>query len=265
MNATRYLDRVWLVSSIVGITIGGAMWIAGEHDAAKVAWAVTTVIGGIPLVVDVVRSIARREPSVDFIALLAIIVSLWLDEYLAGAVIALMLSTGQALESYADRRAHRELSSLLERAPQLVHRYEDGELHTRPIDQVVLGDLLFVKTGEVVPVDGVLEGDAVLDESALTGESRPVERPRGDLVRSGALNAGAGFDLHATSTAADSTYAGIVRLVEEAERQKAPAVRLADRYALIFVPVTLVIAGVAWAISGDPIRLLSVLVVATPC
>jgi heavy metal translocating P-type ATPase len=265
VNATRYLDRVWLVCSIVGITIGGAMWIAGAHDAAKVAWAVTTVIGGIPLVVDVVRSIARREPSVDFIALLAIIVSLWLHEYLAGAVIALMLSTGQALESYADRRAHRELSSLLERAPQLVHRYEDGELRTRPIDQVVLGDVLFVKTGEVVPVDGVLEGDAVLDESALTGESRPVERPRGDLVRSGALNAGAGFDLHATSTAADSTYAGIVRLVEEAERQKAPAVRLADRYALIFVPVTLVIAGVAYAISGDPIRLLSVLVVATPC
>jgi heavy metal translocating P-type ATPase len=265
VNATRYLDRVWLVCSIVGITIGGAMWIAGAHDAAKVAWAVTTVIGGIPLVVDVVRSIARREPSVDFIALLAIVVSLWLQEYLAGAVIALMLSTGQALESYADRRAHRELSSLLERAPQLVHRYENGELHTRPIDQVVLGDLLFVKTGEVVPVDGVLEGDAVLDESALTGESRPVERPRGDLVRSGALNAGAGFDLHATSTAADSTYAGIVRLVEEAERQKAPAVRLADRYALIFVPVTLVIAGVAYAISGDPIRLLSVLVVATPC
>ena len=265
MNATRYLDRVWLVCSIVGITIGGAMWIAGAHDAAKVAWAVTTVVGGIPLVVDVVRSIARREPSVDFIALLAIIVSLWLHEYLAGAVIALMLSTGQALESYADRRAHRELSSLLERAPQLVHRYEDSELRTRAIDQVVLGDLLFVKTGEVVPVDGVLEGDAVLDESALTGESRPVERPRGDLVRSGALNAGAGFDLHATSTAADSTYAGIVRLVEEAEREKAPAVRLADRYALIFVPVTLVIAGVAYAISGDPIRLLSVLVVATPC
>ncbi len=265
MNATRYLDRVWLVCSIVGITVGAGLWIAGAHDGAKLAWAVTTVIGGIPLVVDVVRSIARREPSVDFIALLAIIVSLWLDEYLAGAVIALMLSTGQALESYADRRAHRELSALLERAPQLVHRYEDGDLRTRPIGEVGLGDRLFVKTGEVVPVDGVLEGGAVLDESALTGESRPIERPRGDLVRSGALNAGAGFDLHATSTAADSTYAGIVRLVEEAERQKAPAVRLADRYALIFVPVTLVIAGAAWAISGDPIRLLSVLVVATPC
>src|SRR5437867_11462353 len=110
-----------------------------------------------------------------------------------------------------------------------------------------------------------MESDAVLDESALTGESRPVERLRGDLVRSGAVNAGSGLDLHATSTAADSTYAGIVRLVEEAERQKAPAVRLADRYALVFVPVTLVIAGAAWAISGDPVRALSVLVVATPC
>ena len=260
MNATRYLDRVWLVCSIVGITVGAGLWIAGAHDGAKLAWAVTTVIGGIPLVVDVVRSIARREPSVDFIALLAIIVSLWLDEYLAGAVIALMLSTGQALESYADRRAHRELSALLERAPQLVHRYEDGDLRTRPIGEVGLGDRLFVKTGEVVPVDGVLEGGAVLDESALTGESRPIERPRGDLVRSGALNAGAGFDLHATSTGDVLTSIG--RLTE---RQKAPAVRLADRYALIFVPVTLVIAGAAWAISGDPIRLLSVLVVATPC
>jgi len=265
VSATRYLDRVWLVSSIIGITVGAGLWISGAHDGANVAWAITTVIGGIPMVVDVVRSIAKREPGVDIIALLAIVGSLALDEYLAGAVIALMLSTGQALESYADRRAHRELSALLERAPQLVHRYEDDELRTRAIDEVGLGDRLFVKTGEVVPVDGVLEGDAVLDESALTGESRPVERPRGDLVRSGALNAGVGFDLHATSTAADSTYAGIVRLVEEAERQKAPAVRLADRYALVFVPVTLVLAGGAWAISGDPIRALSVLVVATPC
>src|SRR2546422_1117613 len=241
------------------------MWIAGAHDGAKLVWAITTVVGGIPLVLDVVRSIAKWEPSVDFIALLAIVASLGLGEYLAGAVIALMLSTGQALESYADRRAHRELSALLERAPQLVHRYEDGELRTRPIGTVVLGDRLFVKTGEVVPVDGVLEGDAVLDESALTGESRPMERPRGDLVRSGALNAGVGFDLHATSTAADSTYAGIVRLVEEAQRQKAPSVRLADRYAMVFVPVTLVIAFGALAITGDWIRLLSVLVVATPC
>jgi heavy metal translocating P-type ATPase len=266
VSGSRFdLDRVWLVGAIVGITIGGFLWLAGAHDAANVAWAATTVVGAVPLVSELVRSVSRREFGVDWIAILAIVGSLALEEYLAGAVIALMLSTGQALESYADRRSHRELSALLERAPQVVHRYEDGALQTRPIAEVRLADRLFVKTGEVVPVDGLLEGDAVLDESALTGESRPVERPRGDLVRSGAVNAGPGFDLHATSTAADSTYAGIVRLVEEAEKQKAPAVRLADRYALVFVPVTLVIAGGAWAISGDPVRALSVLVVATPC
>jgi heavy metal translocating P-type ATPase len=266
MNRTRFnIDGVWLVCAVVGVTTGGVLWLSGAHDAANVAWAVTTVLGAIPLVLDVTRSLAKREPGVDLIAVLAIIGCLGLDQYLAGAVIALMLSTGQALEAYADRRSHRELSALLERAPQQVHRYENGDLVTRPVDQVRVGDRLFVKTGEVVPVDGILEGDAVLDEAALTGESRPVERPHGDLVRSGAVNAGPGFDLHATSTAADSTYAGIVRLVEEAERQKAPAVRLADRYALVFVPVTLVIAGAAWAISGDAVRALSVLVVATPC
>ena len=257
--------RWLLVGSIVGVCLGGALWLAGEHAAANGVWAITTVMGGVPLLIHVVRSFARREFGVDVIAALAIIGSLALAQYLAGAVIALMLSTGKALEAYADRRAHRELSSLLSRAPRIAHRYDDGALVDVPIDDVRLGDRLFVKSGEVVPVDGVLETPGVLDESALTGESRPVERPRGDLVRSGAVNAGAAVDLHATAIAADSTYAGIVRLVREAESQQAPSVRLADRYALIFVPVTLVLAAAAWAISGDAIRALSVLVVATPC
>ena len=191
--------------------------------------------------------------------------ALLLGEYLAGAVIALMLASGEALEAYADRRAHKELSSLLARAPRTVTRYEDGDLATRPIEEVVPGDLLLVKTGEVVPVDGLMAGDGVLDESALTGESRPVERPHGDLVRSGAVNAGAAFDMRATASAEESTYAGIVRLVRSAQEEKAPAVRLADRYATIFIPVTLVIAGGAWALTGDPIRFLSVVMVATPC
>jgi cation transport ATPase len=182
VNRTRFnIDRFWLVCAVVGVTIGGILWVAGAHDAGNVVWAVTTLVGAIPLVQDITRSLVRREFGVDWIALLAIIGCLGLDQYLAGAVIVLMLSSGQTLESYADRRAHRELSDLLERAPQQVNRYEEGELHTRPIDEVRLADRLFVKTGEVVAVDGVLEGDAVLDESALTGESRPVERPRGAL------------------------------------------------------------------------------------
>jgi heavy metal translocating P-type ATPase len=257
--------RLWLAACVIGLAAGAGLVLTDHTQAGHAMWALTTIIGGIPVTIDVVRSVARREAGVDLIAIIAIIGCLALHEYAAGAVIAVMLASGQALEDYADRRAHRELSDLLARAPRQVHRYENGGLETRDVDEVVLGDRLFVKSGEVVPVDGVLEDDVVLDESALSGESRPVERPRGDLVRSGALNAGRAFDLHASATAADSTYAGIVRLVQAAESERAPAVRLADRYALWFIPITLLIAGGAWAISGEAVRGLSVLVVATPC
>ena len=259
------LSRIWLATSILGILTGGVLWLLDMPDAANVAWTVTTVLALASLLRDVVEGLMRRQPGVDVIALLAMGGSLALEQYLAGAVIALMLATGEALESYADRRAHRELSALLDRAPRTVTRYEDEGLVERPVEDVRPGDRLLVKQGAVIPVDGVASTHAVLDESALTGESRPVERAAGDPIRSGAVNAGGAFDLIATATAEDSTYAGIVRLVEEAERQKAPSVRLADRYAAIFVPVTLLIAGGAWSISGEPLRALSVLVVATPC
>ncbi|MGZ5212368.1 MAG: heavy metal translocating P-type ATPase [Actinomycetota bacterium] len=262
---TRDLTYLWLALAVVGISSGGVVWWTGSHDAARVVWAVTTAIGLVPLTWETVVGLMRREAGVDLIALLAMAGSLALGEYLAGAVIALMLVTGQALETYADRRAHRELSALLDRAPQMVTRYEDDELVVRPIDDVRPGDRLFVKTGEVVPVDGVLMSPGVFDESALTGESRPSERPQGDQIRSGAVNAGSAVDIRAVATAAESTYAGIVRLVTEAEKQKAPFVRVADRYAVIFIPVTLGIAGAAWLLSGDAVRALAVLVVATPC
>jgi heavy metal translocating P-type ATPase len=261
----RDLSRLWLAVSIVGIAIGGVLRLTGTPDAAQIAWAITTILALLSLLREVSVGLLRREPGVDVIALLAMAGSLALGEFLAGAVIALMLATGDALESFADRRARRELSSLLERAPRAVRRYEDGALSERPIEDVAPGDRLLVRPGEVVPVDGVAAGPVVLDESALTGESRPVEGAAGDPVRSGAVNAGGPFDLVATATAEGSTYAGIVRLVREAERQKAPFVRVADRYAAIFVPITLVIAGGAWLVSGDPLRALSVLVVATPC
>jgi heavy metal translocating P-type ATPase len=261
----RDLSRLWLAVSIVGIAIGGVLRLTGMPDAAQVAWAVTTILALLSLLREVSVGLLRREPGVDVIALLAMAGSLALGEFLAGAVIALMLATGDALESFADRRARRELSSLLERAPRTVRRYEEGALAERPIEDVTPGDRLLVRPGEVVPVDGVAAGPVVLDESALTGESRPSEGAAGDPIRSGAVNAGGPFDLVATATAEGSTYAGIVRLVREAERQKAPFVRVADRYAAIFVPITLVIAGGAWLVSGDPLRALSVLVVATPC
>ena len=261
----RDLSRVWLATSIVGILTGGLLWSLDLPDVANVAWTVTTVVALVSLLRDVIEGLMKRQPGVDVIALLAMGGSLALEQYLAGAVIALMLATGEALEAYADRRAHRELSALLDRAPRTVTRYEDGVLVERPVEDVRQGDRLLVKQGAVIPVDGVASTHAVLDESALTGESRPVERAAGDPIRSGAVNAGGAFDLIATAAAEDSTYAGLVRLVEEAERQKAPFVRLADRFAAAFVPITLVIAGGAWVVWDDPIRALSVLVVATPC
>ena len=261
---SRDLSRVWLATSILGLATGGVLTWMGRPDAANVAWAVTTAVALVSLLRDVVIGLLRRQPGVDVIALLAMGGSLALEEYLAGAVIALMLASGEALEAFADRRAHRELSALLDRAPRTVSRYERNDLVERPVGEVRRGDRLLVKPGAVIPVDGIASTHAVLDESALTGESRPVERAAGDPIRSGAVNAGGAFDLQATTTAEGSTYAGIVRLVQEAERQKAPFVRLADRYAAIFVPITLAVAGVAW-VAGDATRALSVLVVATPC
>jgi heavy metal translocating P-type ATPase len=157
------------------------------------------------------------------------------------------------------------LSLLVQRAPRTARRHVGGAVVEVPVDDVVIGDRLLVGTGEIVPVDGRLLSTAVLDESALTGEPLPVERIIGDDVRSGVVNAGQPIDLLATAAAAESTYAGVVRLVEQAQASSAPFVRAADRFAIYFVPLTLILAGVSWAVSGDPVLAVAVLVVATPC
>jgi len=259
-------ERIMLPITAGGLVIGLVAMVAGQESLAWWAWTVPAVIVGIWLVASIIADLLNHEAGVDIIAVLAIGGALLLGESLAAAVIAVMLATGAWLERYAAGRAHRELSALISRAPRIVHRHEDGEIVDHPIAEVEVGDRILVKPGEVVPVDGTVTGvPAVLDESALTGESRLATREAGDPVSSGTVNAGAPFDLLATATAERSTYAGIVRLVEEAQSSKAPFVRLADRYALLFVPLALGMAGLAWALSGDPVRALSVLVVATPC
>jgi heavy metal translocating P-type ATPase len=270
---TRFLElfdaiteRVMLPLTIAGLAGGIAATLAGNEPVAWWCWTVPAVIVGLWLTISIIRDLIARQAGVDVIAVLAIVGALLFGESLAAAVIAVMLATGDALERYAEGRAHRELSALVSRAPRTVHRHAGGGIEDRPITDVLVGDRLLVKPGEVVPVDGtVLGAAATLDESALTGEARLVTREAGDPVSSGTVNAGAPFDLVATATAEHSTYAGIVRLVEEAQSSKAPFVRLADRYALLFVPLTLLIAGIAWAASGSPVRALAVLVVATPC
>jgi heavy metal translocating P-type ATPase len=249
-----------------GLAAGCSLWLLGWRRPADLAWAATTAVALIPLAIAIARELSRRETGVDLIALLAMAGSLLLGQYLAGAVIALMLAGGEALERYADARARRELTTLVSRAPRIVHLHRDRTLVDVPVGDVQPGALLLVKPGEVIPVDGVLKSEqAVLDESALTGESRPAELTAGRRLRSGTVNAGGPFDLQAIATASESTYAGIVRLVREAQAAKAPFVRLADRYAMVFLPLTLGLAALAGLVSRDPVRALAVLVVATPC
>ena len=261
-----YTARLLLPLTLGGLLLGLAFSFGGDEAAARLCWAIPSFLVGTWLALSIIRDLLHGQAGVDLIAVLAIAGALLLGEALAAAVIGVMLATGEWLERYAAGRANRELSALVSRAPRVVHRYHEGGIEDREIVDVSVGDRLLVKPGEVVPVDGTVMGEpAVLDESALTGESRLATREAGDRVSSGTVNAGAPFDLLATATAEHSTYAGIVRLVEEAQSSKAPFVRMADRYAVLFVPVALGLAGVAWLVSADPVRALAVLVVATPC
>ena len=262
----RTVQRLLLPLTAAGLAGGLLAMAAGATEAAWWCWTLPAVVVGAWLAASIVRDLRAGQAGVDIIALLAIVGALLVGESLAAAVIAVMLATGAWLERYAEGRAHRELTALVSRAPRTVHRHEAGAIVDHPIEVVAPGDRLLVKPGEVVPVDGMVAGaTATLDESALTGESRMVVREAGDRVLSGTVNAGTPFDLVASATADASTYAGIVRLVEAAAQSKAPFVRLADRYALLFVPLALGVAGLAWLATGDPVRALAVLVVATPC
>ena len=258
-------ERALFVASTVLLLAGGAAWLLSASTAAAALWIVGTVLGLVFSVGWTVTAIRRGQLSVDVIAVLALAGALVVNEPFAGAMITVMLASGQLLEARAAARARRELSLLVERAPRSARRHVGGVVVEVPVDDVVIGDRLLVGTGEIIPVDGRLLSAAVLDESALTGEPLPVERVTGDDVRSGVVNAGQPIDLLATAVAAESTYAGVVRLVEQAQASSAPFVRAADRFAIFFVPLTLVLAGVSWAVSGDPVLAVAVLVVATPC
>jgi heavy metal translocating P-type ATPase len=259
------MELVLFSSSSVLLLAGGGAWLLGAVPLADGLWLAGTVLGlafSIGWTLDAIR---RRQASVDVIALLALAGALWVGELFAGSMITVMLASGQLLEARAAARARRELSLLVERAPRTARLRVEGGVVEVPVDEVAKGDRILVGTGEVVPVDGRLITGGTLDEAALTGEPMPVERRSGDEVRSGVVNAGPPIDLTAIAVAAESTYAGVVRLVEQAQASSAPFVRAADRVAIWFVPLTLVVAGLAWVLSGDAVRAVAVLVVATPC
>jgi heavy metal translocating P-type ATPase len=251
--------------SALGLSLGLTVLAFGQHGAATTSFVAVTSVGIAFSVASTWRSLMRARVGVDLIALGALIGALLVREYLAGAVIGVMLTSGNALEGWAAGQARRDLQELLQRAPRFAHRYVDDALETISLNDVVSGDLLMVASGELVPVDGMVESSSVvLDESALTGESLPVGHQRGEQIRSGCVNAGGPLDMIATTTSEDSTYAGIVRLVANAESTQPPFVRLADLYAVRFLVLTIAATALA-GIIGGPSRAVAVLVVATPC
>ncbi|WP_051973195.1 heavy metal translocating P-type ATPase [Cryobacterium sp. MLB-32] len=252
---------------LVGL-VGIVLWWSGPPGAVQWLFSVFGLIVAVIEFVGMVRRFRQGTFGVDLLAIMAILATIAVGEYVATLIIVLMLSGGAALEDYAAGRATRELNALLQRAPQIAHRFTESETDVVdvPATEVAVDDLLLVRPAEIVPVDGELHSsEASFDESSLTGESLPVERHAGDSVLSGSINGQTAVTIRATARAADSQYQRIIALVEEAASSKAPVVRLADRYAVPFTVFSLGLAGLAWLLSGDPVRFAEVLVVATPC
>ncbi|MDO5726807.1 MAG: heavy metal translocating P-type ATPase [Bowdeniella nasicola] len=268
MRISQFITRYPLV--VITLIVGlGAFTCAlgGANDLARwLASGWVIVVVGLTAI-EMIKDIVAGHWGLDILAVVAMVATIAVGEYFAGLVIALMLTGGEALEDYAAQRAGRELDALLDRAPQSANRIDtNGDIRTISAEEVRVGDVLIVRSAEVLPVDGILlSKEAELDESSLTGESMPVVHRRGQEVFSGTVNGSLTFRMRATATAADSQYASIVALVREAVESKAPLVRLADRYAVPFTIVSLAIAALAWWLSGDPTRFAEVLVVATPC
>lgn len=253
--------------SVIALLVGSLIaWLVGWHDVAQWILIAVILLGGIPLLWATLRQLARGEVGVDVIAILAIGGSLILGQYLAGAIIVLMLAGGEALEAFALRRAGQSLAKLAERAPRIAHIWRDNELVDIPAEAVEREQVVVVKPGEVIPVDGlVVAGASGVSEADLTGEPLPVNKEPGVQVLSGSVNLDHILEVRAMKRSAESQYARILQLVADAQQSRAPIHRLADRYGAVFTALAVSMAGIAWLLSGDSLYALAVLVVATPC
>lgn len=261
---TRWRAAAWPLAALAVILAGAGAPVVG--GAREPVWLAGLVVCGGPLAWRTLRGVARGTFAADVVAALAIVAALVLGEPLAGLVVVVMQTGGEALERYAAGRAGDAVAALEAEAPQVAHRAMPEGWEDIPVDAVAVGDRLLVRPGELIPVDAVVvRGSAAVDARRLTGEPMPVRVHPGDVVRSGAVNGNAPLEVAATAVAGASLYARIVQSAREAQASKAPLQRLADRAAVWFTPVTLVVCAVAWAASGDPLRVLAVLVVATPC
>lgn len=226
----------------------------------------TFVFGGIPLLYELLVKLWQRKFGSDLLAGISIITSLLLGEYLAGTIVVLMLAGGEALENYALRSASSVLAALAKRMPSVAHRKRGADIADIALEDVAVNDTLVIYPHDICPVDGVVtEGHGVMDESYLTGEPFQITKTSGSSVISGAINGESALTIRVTQRAADSRYAKIMEVMRESEAKRPRLRRLGDQLGAIYTPVALVLAVVAWLISGDPIRFLAVLVIATPC
>ena len=266
MKVDRLLRRALVTIAVAGLALGLVARAAGYEPIADLCWAAGTVPVMAGLAFSIARDLLAGRMGVDAIALLSMAGALALRQPLAGAVIALMYAGGNVLEDFAVARAEHDLRALVDRAPRVAHRRRDHGIEDVAIAGVAVGDTILVRGGEVIPVDGIISSPvATIDEAALTGEPIATTKNKAASAFSGTLNAGEAFEMIASSNAGASTYAGILRLVTAAQTAKAPFVRLADRYAAVFLPITVAVAAAAWLMSGDLVRSLAVFVAATPC
>lgn len=240
----------------------------GFHQNQLAFWLIA-IVGGvmtISMLIGMIETLRSGKYGVDILAITAIVATLLVGEYWASLMVLIMLTGGDSLEDYASHQASRELRSLLDNSPQTAHRIDGESINDLSVEEVQVGDIILVKPGEVVPVDGrVLSGESFVDESSLTGESKPIEKKINDELMSGSINGDAALRFKVTKAAKDSQYQTLVKLVKESEAKPAHFVRLVDRYAVPFTIIAYVIGGVAWFVSKDPVRFAEVLVVASPC
>ena len=263
----RFPFSTWIaiVDALI-LILGGILFFYGYKEYTGHIFKFATFILALPLWYAILRDIFKMKFGVDLIAGVAILGAWILGQHLAGLIIILMLSGGEALEAYAMDRAKFELTKLLQKSPTHATKKVGEKYIEISVDEIIPGDEILIKSGEIMPVDGVvISGSSLVDESNLTGESLPIEKTAGSLISSGTENTTGSLLIKAEKIAKESRYAKIILLVKEAEESKAPIVRLADKYAIVFTLITAVVATFTWFLFHDSLRVLAVLVVATPC
>jgi len=272
MTPIRFIwDKREIFIAILAIVTIGAHLIMrfgmdSAPDAARVPLLICLFIGGGPLVFELAMKAFRREFGSDLLAGISIVTSVLLDEYLAGSIVVLMLSGGEALEEYAVANASSVLKALAKRMPSVAHVRRDGTLEDVPLDEVRVGDHVTIFPHETSPVDGiVIDGHGVMDESFLTGEPYMMSKAPGSSVISGSVNGESAITIEATRPAHDSRYAKIMQVMRDTEQRRPKMRRMGDQLGAIYTPIAVALALIAWFVSGDPTRFLAVLVVATPC